>query len=121
MLAGGNLNIGKRPGAPVSPSWKDVAMRTVPRSLLLWNGLVLGVATILVGTAIGQTKGGKDDVLDEARKKAEVAAQKAESDIRSTLLAAEKLAATDPAKAVDLLKDAKTKLEDTTDLSETRR
>ncbi|HEY1861469.1 MAG TPA: hypothetical protein VGG61_14000, partial [Gemmataceae bacterium] len=92
-------------------------MRIAPRRLLLGIAFTL----MFVGSASAQSKGGKDDALDQARKTLEVAAQKAESDIRATLLSAEKLAATDPAKAVDLLKEAKTKLEDTTELSEARR
>jgi hypothetical protein len=106
-------------------------MRTVPCRLPFGIGLVLGIASavalLLAGSAsaqaaqAAQSKGGKEDALDQTRKTLEVAAQKAESDIRATLLAAEKLAAADPAKAVDLLKEAKTKLEDTIELSESRR
>jgi hypothetical protein len=96
-------------------------MFAVLRSPLLRNGLVLGITCLLATSASAQSKGGKEDLLDQTRKTAEVAAQKAESDIRSTFLAAEKLAATAPAKAVDLLKEAKAKLEDATELSEARR
>jgi hypothetical protein len=100
-------------------------MRTVPRGLLFGNGLMLGVAfagiLILAPSAPAQTKGDKEDALDQTRKTLEVAAQKAEGDIRASLLAAERLSATDPAKAIDLLKDAKTKLDGAVELSESRR
>jgi hypothetical protein len=64
---------------------------------------------------------GKNDLLDQTKRQQEVAAQKAESDIRASLVAAEKLASTVPTKAVQLLKDAQSKLEDTNELSEARR
>jgi hypothetical protein len=64
---------------------------------------------------------GKNDLVDQTKRQQEVAAQKAESDIRASLVAAEKLASTDPAKAIELLKDAQGKLDDTAELSEARR
>jgi hypothetical protein len=98
-------------------------MRTVPRRWLLRFGLgiAFAVAFALAGSAFAQEKSDKEDALDQARKNLEVAAQKTEGEIRTTLLAAEKLAATDPARALDLLKGAKTKLDDATELSESRR
>src|ERR1700687_4578541 len=96
-------------------------MYAMSRSPFFRNGLVVGITWILAGSASAQSRNGKEDLLDQTRKTAEVAAQKAESDIRSTFLAAEKLAATAPAKAVELFKEAKAKLEDATELSEARR
>jgi hypothetical protein len=90
------------------------------RLSFLFEGLAAcALAWVLVGSAAATD--GKNDLLDKTKRQQEVAAQKAESDIRSSLVAAEKLATTDPAKAVELLKSAQAKLEDTTELSETRR
>jgi hypothetical protein len=86
----------------------------------LWAGLAAGVlGCVLVGSVAA--KDGKNDLLDQTKRQRDVAAQKAESDIRTSLIAAEKLASTDPAKAVELLKEAQAKMEDATELSESRR
>ena len=92
----------------------------LPRLSPLFDGLAAcALGCVLIGSAAA--KDGKNDLVDQTKRQQEVAAQKAESDIRASLVAAEKLASADPAKAIELLKSAQAKLEDTTELSEARR
>lgn len=76
----------------------------------------------LGGTALAQAQGdGESDLLDQVRRREKVAAQKLEADLRQALHDAERLARTDRAKAVDLLKKALILLEEDTVLSPERR
>src|SRR5262249_9782568 len=85
----------------------------------------LGIASLAVcavlNPARAQSPKDKGDLLDQTRREREVDAQKAESDIRATLQAAEKLAVKDPAKALEILKATAAKLDDYAELSEARR
>jgi hypothetical protein len=75
-----------------------------------------------VATVAGQTAANRDtDALDQFRRRAEVAAQKVEADIRRTLSEAQRLTASDPAKALDRLNKLLTQLEDDATLAEKRR
>jgi hypothetical protein len=110
--------MGRGDGAPFSHLKKDAVMLT--HLSPLFDGLAAcALGCVLIGSAAA--KDGKNDLVDQTKRQQEVAAQKAESDIRASLVAAEKLASVDPAKAIDLLKNAQAKLEDTTELSEARR
>jgi hypothetical protein len=61
------------------------------------------------------------DLLDQTRRRQEVAVQKLESDVRAALREAERLIPSDPDKAMDLLKGMLSQVEDDTLLSEKRR
>lgn len=61
------------------------------------------------------------EYLDEARRRQEVAAQKVLADVRQALREAQRLNQTDPAKALEKLKNALSMLEEDTTLSEDRR
>jgi hypothetical protein len=75
-----------------------------------------------VATAAAQTPANRDtDALDPLRRRTEVAAQKVEADVRSTLTEAQRLTASDPAKAVDRLNKLLAQLEDDTTLPDQRR
>jgi hypothetical protein len=84
-------------------------------------GIACLIACAALNSARAQSPKDKGDLLDQTRREREVAAQKAESDIRATLQAAEKLAAKDPAKALEMLKASAAKLDDFTELTEARR
>jgi len=63
----------------------------------------------------------EDDVLDEVKRRSEVAAQKLEAEMRETLLEAQRFSAKQPDKAEELLKGALATLDADTDLPEARR
>jgi hypothetical protein len=91
----------------------------VSRNLALAGALLAGfLAQPLLAQA---PRGSGDGYLDKVRRENEVAAQKAEADVRAALVAANLLAQTDPAKAVKRLKKALAELEDDTALTDARR
>jgi hypothetical protein len=61
------------------------------------------------------------DALDQIKRQNEVAAQKTEFDVRAAVRQAERLALSDPARAVEQLKTVLSRLEDDAILSEKRR
>jgi hypothetical protein len=81
----------------------------------------LGVGLLSLGVARAQTPGDGSTYLDEVRRRNEVAAQKAEADVRLSVRTAARLAATDPTKAVERLKEAVKQVEDAPGLSDGRR
>jgi hypothetical protein len=87
------------------------------RAALVW----VAIGLLGLGTARAQTPGDGSNYLDEVRRRNEVAAQKAEADVRLALRTAVRLAATDPAKAVERLKETVKQVENTTALSDGRR
>src|SRR5262249_30749905 len=64
---------------------------------------------------------GEKDILDEARRREDVAQQKAEADFRAALVEMSKLEGANPARAVDRLKKLLSVLEDDTVLSPAKR
>jgi hypothetical protein len=84
---------------------------------LTLQGLVLGLAAGLLacGTALADDK--DNNLLDEAQKRQQIAAQALDAEIRDALATAEKLKVSDPAKATELLNVAQKKLETVTFLS----
>jgi hypothetical protein len=85
-------------------------------------GLVAGLVGLLTAAPVGaQSPRGPDDLLEQARRTNQVAAQKAEADVRQALRDAQRLAASDAARAVERLKTALASLENDTALSEARR
>jgi hypothetical protein len=76
----------------------------------------------LAGPVMAQAPRDRDsDLLDKARRAEAVAAQKVEAEVRDAVLDAQRLSATDRARAVARLKKAITFLEDDTVLSDSRR
>jgi hypothetical protein len=86
-----------------------------------WNLVgALGLGLLLAGAANAAAPPSKgDSTLDRANKLTSVAAQKAEAEVRSAVLAAQQ--AKSPEKAADILKRALTKLEDNTAVTEARK
>jgi len=78
---------------------------------------------LLTGGAVYQdvSAARADDLQDQVDRRSQVAAQKLEADLRSSLLEAQRLAAKDPEKAEELLKSSLSQLEDDLDLPEARR
>jgi hypothetical protein len=86
-------------------------------TVVLIAGVLCSAAPLFAQGPTGRST----DLLDQARRLNEVAAQKVESDVRAALRDAERMAPSTPAKALDRLKHALTLLEDDTALSEKRR
>jgi hypothetical protein len=77
---------------------------------------------LLLSAAFGQSAGQRQaDLLDEARRLDQIAAQKTEADIRLALREAQRLTSTDTALAIERLQKALAFLEDDTTLSSARR
>jgi hypothetical protein len=62
-----------------------------------------------------------DDLIDEVNRRMQVAAQKLEAELRTSLLEAQKLSAKEPEKAEEILKISLGKLEEDTNLTDARR
>jgi hypothetical protein len=97
-------------------AWKTLPMM---RSLLVGAGILL-VGLMTASSTVAQSEG-KDDLLDRQRRLMEVQAQKVEADVRSALREATGLAASEPALAVQKLRDIQSKLEDDTALTAKRK
>jgi hypothetical protein len=83
---------------------------------------VVGIVLALAGPVAAQAPRDRDnDLLDKARRAEAVAAQKVEAEVREAVLEAQRLAASDRAKAIARLKKAITLLEDDTALTDSRR
>lgn len=83
--------------------------------------LVLAVYLTTVGAVRGQQPRDKSDLLEQARRLREVAAQKLEAEVRDALQQAQALSATDPARAVALLRQMLAVVEQDTAISPERR
>lgn len=79
------------------------------------------IATTLVLVASSVRMSHADDLLDEVNRRSQVAAQKAEVELRAALLEAQKLSAKDPGRAEELLKISLTRIEEDSNLSDARR
>jgi hypothetical protein len=82
------------------------------------------ILTVVAGLALAgglRAQPPRNDLLDRARRVNAIIAQRLESDVRGAIFQAQRLAATQPDKAVDKLKSALSKLEDDTALPEERR
>src|SRR5262249_42508626 len=91
------------------------------KGLFLLSILALGGGLFVAGNVAAQGPRGSD-LLDQYRKTNMVAAQAFENEIRDALAEAQKAAASDPARAVELLKKALGKVDaDESVLSATRR
>ncbi|MFL5243081.1 MAG: hypothetical protein ACJ8FY_13315 [Gemmataceae bacterium] len=78
---------------------------------------------LLAGLAVSLDVGSAraDDLQDQVNRRSQVAAQKLEADMRSSLLEAQRLSAKEPEKAEEVLKSSLSQLEDDLDLPEARR
>jgi hypothetical protein len=90
----------------------------LPRSVL--GALAVFVAGLAPAVADPPAPG-DGDLLDQARRREQVAAQKVEADFRTALIELHKLAATDPARAAERCKKVLAVLEEDTVLSEHKR
>lgn len=79
-------------------------------SRFLGLGIAFLAGIFLASPVLGQASKDKD-LLDQVKKRNEIAAQKLEADVKDALTEAQKLAGSDPAKAVDLLKKVQGQLE----------
>src|SRR5690348_15140826 len=109
-----------REGAPRSPLSGVTSMRSGSCGRLL-----LAVFSFLAAGAVASAgdppaTGGKD-ILDEARRRDQVAAQKAEADFRAALVEMNKLENANPARAADRLKQMLGILEEDTVLPAAKR
>jgi hypothetical protein len=95
--------------------------KTLPfvRSLLVAQG-ILAAGLMLASRAPAQSDT-KDDLLDRNRRLLEVQSQKTEADLRAVLTEAQRLSATEPALALQKLKDALAKLDEDTTLTQKRK
>jgi hypothetical protein len=82
---------------------------------------VLSFALFLTARVAAQDPPRGSDLLDQLRSKNAVAAQQLENDVRDAIAEAQRLAATDPTKAVERLKKALAQVEDDKALTVTRR
>ena len=80
------------------------------------------VFALFAGGAVYQASTARaDDLQDQVNRRSQVAAQKLEAELRSSLLEAQRLAAKDPEKAEELLKSSLSQVEEDLDLPEARR
>jgi hypothetical protein len=87
----------------------------------LWIHVVIAGLSV-AGVASGQAPRSESrDLLEQARRMNEIAAQKVEADVRTAIREADKLRSTDAAAAVERLKTALSLVEDDTALSQSRR
>jgi hypothetical protein len=86
----------------------------------LCQSVALAAGLVLATAAAAQSPSGSD-LLEEYRNRNAVAAQQFENDIRDAIVAAQRLAQTDPAKAVERLRKALARVEDDKVLTPTRR
>lgn len=86
-----------------------------------WIVLTSVTALLLTGSARAADRPQGNNLLDQTRRLAEIAAQKMEADVRSAVLEAQKLAAADPARAVERLKNTLDQLENNDVLPRNRR
>jgi hypothetical protein len=98
----------------------SVMIRRGLRHLLAVASLTLAAGLPAAALAQEQAPRGSD-LLDQYRNRNAVAAQQLENDIHDAVVDAQRLAQTDPAKAVDRLKRALARLDDETVLTPTRR
>src|SRR5207249_2455718 len=93
-----------------------IAARALPAVIVLVTAFFRG------NSLPAQTPPARDaNLLDQARRISEVAAQKVEADLRAGLREVERLTSSDPAKALQRLQLLLTRLEDDTALSDARR
>jgi hypothetical protein len=86
--------------------------------------MIVLIASSLFPAAALSSQGSVDrdtDALDQVKRQHEVAAQKVEFDVRAALREAERLALSDPARALERLKIVLAQIEDNATLSERRR
>jgi hypothetical protein len=81
----------------------------------------LAAGMLLAGRAAAQDSPRGSDLLDQYRNRNAVAAQQLENDIRDAIVEAQRLAQSDPARAVDRLKQALARVEDDKVLTASRR
>jgi hypothetical protein len=95
--------------------------KTLPlvRSLLIAQGIL--AAGLMLTTRAPAQSDAKDDLLDRNRRLLEVQSQKTEADLRAALTEAQRLSATEPALALQKLKDALAKLDDDSTLTSKRK
>jgi type II secretory pathway component GspD/PulD (secretin) len=82
--------------------------------------VALAAGLLSSGSAVAQTPSGSD-LLEQYRNRNAVAAQQLENDLRDALVEAQRLVASDPAKAVECLQRALARVEDDKVLTPTRR
>jgi hypothetical protein len=83
--------------------------------------IVCALASLLAAGAVSAAPPSGRDLLEEYKQKQSIGAQKVESEVRSAVLDAQKLLATDPAAAVDRLQGALRLVEDDVKLTDSRR